>query len=436
MHIKDSVFCWGEKTYLCGVVNMTPDSFSGDGLYKQQDQALKKIEEMVRAGAEIIDVGGESTRPGARPVSSKEEKRRIIAVIRKASQMFSVPISVDTYKAEVAEAAFEAGACILNDVTALRADPKMERFVSRHKPPTVVMHMKGKPRTMQRMPIYKDVVSEVAAFLRERKEHCMKLGLGEERILIDPGIGFGKTLAHNLELLRNLEKLCEIGPLFLGPSRKSFLGQLTQQPVEKRVYATCAVASHAVAKGVSVLRVHDVEAIRDVLRVVEPLARESGHIYYLGLGSNKGNRRKNLSEAIRKLGENGIHLVDASSIYETVPEEMNSKRLFYNQVIKVWSFHPPQKLLRVCQETEKALGRREKGKLRDREIDIDIIAWDGEPISQPDLQIPHPKASQRSFVLVPLAELDSAVLKKYGWKRKMRGIQSRVWERNHANHKL
>jgi dihydropteroate synthase len=252
---------------LMGVVNVTPDSFSDGGLYLDPEAAIAHGRELVRAGAEILDVGGESTRPGAEAVDVEEELRRVIPVIRGLRDL-DCELSVDTSKVRVAEAALEAGAAIVNDVTALRGDPGMAALCAERGATVVLMHMLGEPRTMQDDPRYEDVVAEVEAFLAERLRAAVGAGIAEERIWLDPGIGFGKTAAHNMELLRRLGELRELGrPLVIGTSRKSFIGKVDGSPADQRLGGTIASSVLAAAEGAAVLRVHDVAEVRQALTV-------------------------------------------------------------------------------------------------------------------------------------------------------------------------
>ncbi len=254
-------------TKLMGVVNVTPDSFSDGGLYLDPEAAIAHGRELAEAGAEILDVGGESTRPGAEAVPADEELRRVIPVIQGlvASER---RVSVDTSKAVVAAAALDAGAEIVNDVTALRGDPEMAALCAERGATVVLMHMRGEPRTMQDDPHYGDVVAEVKAFLADRLEAAVAAGIAEERVWLDPGIGFGKTVAHNMELLRRLGELRELGrPLVIGTSRKSFIGKIDGSAAGERLGGTIASSVLAAAEGAELLRVHDVAEVRQALTV-------------------------------------------------------------------------------------------------------------------------------------------------------------------------
>jgi dihydropteroate synthase len=254
-------------TELMGVVNVTPDSFSDGGLYLDPEAAIAHGRELAETGAEILDVGGESTRPGADPVDEEEELRRVVPVIRGLSGSPS-RFSVDTSKAAVAAAALDAGAEIVNDVTALRGDPEMAALCAERGATVVLMHMLGEPRTMQDDPHYEDVVTDVKEFLAARLEAAVAAGIAEERVWLDPGIGFGKTGAHNMELLRRLGELRELGrPLVVGTSRKSFIGKVDGSPADQRLGGTIASSVLAAAEGADVLRVHDVAEMHQALAV-------------------------------------------------------------------------------------------------------------------------------------------------------------------------
>ncbi len=268
------------RTAVMGILNVTPDSFSDGGRHSDIESAVARGVEMVREGASIVDVGGESTRPGAAPVSAAEELHRVLPVIRGLRQRVPAPISIDTYKAEVARKALEAGADMVNDVSALRFDPAMAGLVARERVPVVLMHMQGRPRTMQLAPRYDDVVREVMLFLRERVAHAVRSGVAPERIVVDPGIGFGKNPDHNLALLRRLRALGSLGrPVLVGLSRKSFLGRLEQpggsaQPPagpEGRLAGSLAGATAAVLAGAHMVRVHDVLETCRAVRVADAI---------------------------------------------------------------------------------------------------------------------------------------------------------------------
>jgi dihydropteroate synthase len=254
-----------------GIVNVTPDSFSDGGLFLDHGRAIEHALELIRDGADLVDVGGESTRPGAPAVPVEQELERVVPVLAGLRDS-TAPISIDTSKAAVAEAALEAGASIVNDVTALRSDPDLAAICAERDCGVVLMHMKGTPRTMQERPAYGDVVDEVRRFRAERIEFATAEGVAEERIWIDPGTGFGKTVDHNLELLRRLGELRDLGrPLVVGTSRKSFIGSLTGREVDERLGGTIASNVLALRAGADVLRVHDLAEVREAIRVAEAI---------------------------------------------------------------------------------------------------------------------------------------------------------------------
>jgi dihydropteroate synthase len=247
------------RTVIMGILNVTPDSFYDGGRRSEPTRAIADGVEMVQSGAEVLDVGGESTRPGARPVDEAEELDRVLPVIRGLRREVAVPISIDTYKAGVARAALDAGADIVNDISALRFDPALVSLVAAEEVPVILMHMQGKPQTMQSEPRYNDVVREVRDFLAAQLYEAMDAGIAAERIILDPGIGFGKTLEHNLQLLRGLPTLAALGqPLLVGASRKAFIGKILDLDPEHRLEGSLAAAVAAVLGGANLLRVHDV----------------------------------------------------------------------------------------------------------------------------------------------------------------------------------
>ncbi len=280
---------WQDRTYIMGIVNLAPDSFSGDGLYKGQsptgggapnhqiglgayvDRVVDFVEKMVDDGADIVDIGGESTRPGAKPISAKEELQRTIPVIKKIAKIIKVPISIDTCKPEVARHALDNGAVMVNDITGLRNN-KMAKIISKSKAGVVLMHMKGNPRTMQNNPVYKSLIDELIEYLDRAINEAVAWGIDRERIIVDPGIGFGKTLEHNLEILKRLKEFKILGrPLLVGPSRKSFLGKILDTGPKARIFGTVSACVSAVRNGANIVRVHDVKAVKQALKVSEAI---------------------------------------------------------------------------------------------------------------------------------------------------------------------
>ena len=264
----------GRRALVMGILNVTPDSFADGGLFLETDAAVAHADEMVAEGADLIDVGGESTRPGADPVPVEEQLARVIPVVSRLGPRLNVPISIDTTSAEVARQALDAGAQIVNDVSAMRADADMAALVAERGTPVVLMHMLGRPRTMQQNPTYDDVVAEVVRFLQDRILAAVVAGVRREQIVVDPGFGFGKTLSHNLELLRCLDEFEVLDrPVLVGTSRKSMLGQILDVEAPERVYGTAATLAAAVERGAAIVRVHDV---RPALHVVKVMAAIQG----------------------------------------------------------------------------------------------------------------------------------------------------------------
>ncbi len=265
----------GGRTLIMGILNVTPDSFADGGRYNRIDSALQKAERMAEEGADIIDVGGESTRPGARLVPLKEETRRTIPVIKELVRKINLPISIDTYKSRVAREALDSGASLVNDTSALRMDKKMVGVVSRYKAPLVLMHMQGRPRNMQKNPRYGDVVGEIISFLRKRIAFAKEEGIDEEGIIIDPGIGFGKKTEHSLEIFNRLSEFKSLGrPILVGPSRKSVIGNVLNLPVEERLEGTAATVAASILNGADIIRVHDVKEMKRVVNMTDAILRE------------------------------------------------------------------------------------------------------------------------------------------------------------------
>jgi dihydropteroate synthase len=274
LDVRGKRFELGPRAWLMGVVNVTPDSFADGGRYFDTDKAITRGLELAFEGADIVDVGGESTRPGSLPVPEDDERRRVVPVIETLRKRTSALISVDTTKAAVARAALEAGADIVNDTSALRVDPAMAGEVARSGAGLVLMHMQGTPATMQDAPHYTDLLGEIGAFLAERIRFAEAAGIPRERVIVDPGIGFGKSFEDNLELLRRQEVFHELGrPLLLGFSRKAFLGLILDLPPGERLEGTIAAAVLSVERGAHILRVHDVGPIARAVRSAEAILR-------------------------------------------------------------------------------------------------------------------------------------------------------------------
>jgi dihydropteroate synthase len=273
---KDRLIKFSGHPLIMGVVNVTPDSFFDGGRYLDAAAAVAHALRLVEEGADLLDIGAESTRPGADVVNEAEECRRAIPVVTEVAKAVTIPISIDTSKAAVARAALDAGASLVNDVTALRGDPAMVDLVARTGAGIVLMHMHGTPRTMQQAPRYDDVVGEISEFFEERICFAMAHGIARRQIILDPGIGFAKLQEHNLALLARLYQFVQFDcPLMVGVSQKSFLGQLVNRPVQERQWATAAAVAIAVDRGAGILRVHDVKAMKDVVLVASAISQQT-----------------------------------------------------------------------------------------------------------------------------------------------------------------
>lgn len=269
----------GKRAHIMGIVNLTPDSFSGDGLLDTRYSILDTgyitdfVERMVNDGADIIDIGGESSRPGAKPVSVKDELKRTIPVIKALSKKIKVPISIDTYKPQVAKQALDNGAAIVNDITGLK-NSKLASVVSRYKAGVVIMHMKGNPRTMQRNPRYGYLIDEIIEYLKNAVDRAKGFGIDDGKVIVDPGIGFGKTVGNNLEILKRLAEFKVLGrPILVGTSRKSFIGKILNVHPQERIFGTVSSCVLAVKNGAKIVRVHDVKEVKQALKILEAIEK-------------------------------------------------------------------------------------------------------------------------------------------------------------------
>ncbi len=260
------------RTHIMGILNVTPDSFSDGGLYLNTERAAERALEMEREGADIIDIGGESTRPGALPLSQEEEISRVIPLIERLKSRLRIPISIDTYKARVADGAIQAGASIINDISGLRSDPDMAAVAAEYDVPVVIVHIKGTPRNMQINPVYHDLIGDILDFLKDGISIALKAGVDKDSIIIDPGIGFGKTFEHNLEIINRLDEFKSLGmPVLFGPSRKSFIGKILDLPAEDRLEGTAAAVAIGIMRGANIVRVHDIRSMVRVTRVADAI---------------------------------------------------------------------------------------------------------------------------------------------------------------------
>lgn len=402
---------FGRRTLIMGILNVTPDSFSDGGKYVDPEQAVARAKAMVAEGADIIDVGGESTRPGSHPVPAAEEIRRVVPVVRMLASELSIPVSVDTQKAAVARAALEAGAAMVNDIWGLQGDPEMAETAARFGVPVVVMHNKLRPEYSA------DLMGEIRDFLRVSIERARAAGIPPGMVIVDPGFGFGKKVGHNLELVARLDELAELGcPVLLGPSRKSTIGRVLDLPVADRVEGTAALVALAISRGADIVRVHDVRQMVRVARmadvVVRPAARAAAALSdaevtaYLGLGANLGDRAGNIRRALELLDRvHGISIRRVSPLYETEPVGVGGQPPFLNAVAEAGVAIAPELLLEHALAVERRLGRERRRRLEPRTIDIDVLLFGDRRIDRPDLTVPHPGLRERAFVLVPLADL-------------------------------
>ncbi|CCQ51171.1 dihydropteroate synthase [Crocosphaera watsonii WH 8501] len=273
--IREHRFEWGKRTHLMGILNVTPDSFSDGGQFNSLETALEQAKNMIDSGADIIDIGGQSTRPGAEEITLEEELKRVIPIIKHLRQYSSIPISIDTTRSAVAQAAIKAGADIVNDISGGTFDEKMLSTVASLQVPIIIMHIRGTPKTMQQKTDYDDLINDIVNWLNTQIKQAIEAGIEQDNIIIDPGIGFAKNYQQNIELLKNLSSFHALGcPMLVGVSRKSFIGHiLGKKDPQKRVWGTAAACCHAIASKTDILRVHDVPEIKDIIKVSDALWR-------------------------------------------------------------------------------------------------------------------------------------------------------------------
>jgi dihydropteroate synthase len=412
-YVKDSDAVWRcgthafslDRPLIMGIVNVTPDSFSDGGRYLAPADAIRHAEQLVAEGADLVDVGGESTRPGSAEVTPAVECARVLPVIEELAARGMV-VSVDTRHAEVAREALSAGARVINDVSGFR-DTRMCQLAAESDAGLVVMHMAGTPQDMQRDPRYDDVVTEVRSYLLRRAADLVAAGVARDRICLDPGPGFGKTCAHNVQLLERFDELCDAGfPVAVATSRKRFVGELygKEEPAE-RAWASVATAIWAVERGASMARVHDVAQTRAAfMRLAEPPRRA-----YVALGSNEGDRIGHLSWAAHHIGGlPATSLVSMSPIYESEPAYYTEQAAFANAVVAIDTRLHPRVLLAELQRLELAAGRRRTFKNAPRPLDLDICDYEGETSTDDELTLPHARLLERDFVVRPFLDIASS----------------------------
>ncbi len=409
MRIGGRTFAWGTRTFVMGIVNATPDSFSGDGVL-DATRAAEQARAMVAAGADLIDVGAESTKPGHISVDADGEWARLAPVLRALRAAVSVPITVDTSKAAVAERAFEAGADALNDVNGLRSDTAMAGLLARSRLPAVLMH------NQRERAFSGDVIADIRAGLEASIAIARAAGVDLERLALDPGFGFGWQPAQNLEMLRRLGELRALGrPLLVGTSRKSTIGVVLRssaggdRPEGERLWGTAASVTLAIEAGADIVRVHDVATMTDVVRISDAVVRSwpaSERRVWLALGGNLGDRVGNLRAALDALVRAGVAIELVSRVYETPPWGVTEQPRFVNIAVAGRSSLSARELLVLAKRIEAEAGRN-FGAVRNsaRPIDVDIIAIEGETIDEADLIVPHAAMPERAFVLVPLADV-------------------------------
>ena len=396
---------------LMGIVNVTPDSFSDGGRHSEPAAAIARAKALAADGAAIVDIGGESTRPGHAPVGAEEELRRIAPVLEALAGALEVPLSVDTSKAAVARAAARLGACVVNDVWGLQRDPGMADAVAETESAVVVMHNR------EAADADLDILDDIERFFERSLERAARAGVPFERILLDPGIGFGKTPEQNHACVWRLDRFTAFGlPILIGLSRKSFIGRIVGGAPEQRLIGTLAADMVALMRGAAVLRVHDVAEHRQALDVFSALAATDdappppraggGADVALALGSNVGDKAGALRRALAALAaEPGIAVAAVSRFYRTPPWGKTDQDWFVNAAALVRTDLGPNALLDRLKAIETTLGRTPSERWGPRVIDIDIIAYDDLALTSDRLTLPHPEALKRAFVLVPLAEI-------------------------------
>ncbi len=394
---------------IMGILNVTPDSFSDGGQHDSLTAALDHAHRMIDEGAVIIDVGGESTRPGSDEVTPAEELERIIDVVRILSDE-GVCVSVDTRHVEVARAAIDAGASIINDVSGF-SDPAMVEVAKNSNVGLVVMHMKGEPKTMQDNPVYTDVVAEVRDYLGARAHELEQQGIARNRICIDPGPGFGKTMSQTLELVRNFQELARLGyPMMVAVSRKSFIGEMygIENPLD-RDQASAAEALLACELGASVIRTHNVAVTVETLKQLRPyvlLSLGSNVALVASEGEEQAGKIAILNHVISDLCTvPDSQIIDISSFYESEPAYYEDQDAFVNAVVLMRTGAPPKELLEYLHAIENSLGRVREIPNGPRTCDVDIVDYQLYVIDNDILTLPHPRALERDFVVRPLAEI-------------------------------
>ncbi|MBQ8946205.1 MAG: dihydropteroate synthase [Lachnospiraceae bacterium] len=400
MKIGSRSFNCNKHTFICGILNVTPDSFSDGNRYMDVDEALRHAEKMIEEGADIIDIGGESTRPGYTGISDEEEISRVIPVIEAIRSHFEIPLSLDTYKSKVARAGIDAGINMINDIWGMKADPDMPGLVAETGVPVCLMHNRedsGYGRFED------DVISDLKGCI----DNALKAGIYRENIILDPGVGFAKSYEQNLETIACLERIGELGfPVLLGVSRKSVVGLTLGVDTDQRLEGTLACGAWGVLHGVSFLRVHDVKEHVRMVRMLDAVRKYDEHTAYLSIGSNIGDRMSYIEKAIGLLAmDKRIKVEKVSTIMETEPYGGVEQENFYNGAIKIKTTYTPSELLKAVGNIEKECGRIRTIHWGPRTLDLDIVLYDELYINSDGLTIPHKDMHNRRFVLDPMCEI-------------------------------
>jgi dihydropteroate synthase len=392
-----------------GILNLTPDSFSGDGVRDDVDAALRRADALVAAGADILDIGGESTRPGHEPVPDDVELGRVMPILERLAGRCSVPISIDTRKASVAEAAIAAGATIVNDVSGLTNAPRIAKIAARHGATLIVGHWR---RRQPEDPA--DTIEWLSGGLADSVKIATEAGVPRTSLMVDPGLGFAKLPPVSIEILGRLRELrARLGlPLLIGASRKGFVGAVLDQQVQDRLAGSLATVALSISAGADAVRVHDVEPAVQVCRMSEAIVNgwsdpmPAWTPVYFGLGANLGDCAATLARAIQQLdAHRQIRVLRRSSLYDTAPVGVTEQPAFLNTVVEAVTTLPGRPLLDAVKQIERELGRQSRQRWGPREIDIDILLHGSGRVDEPGLEIPHRHLWERLFVLAPLAEL-------------------------------
>ena len=397
-----------ERTLVMGILNATDDSFSGDGYGDDIEALVRRGVEMERDGADILDVGAASSRPGHTEVPPEQELRRAVTAVRRLREAVSVPISIDSTRAAVIDACLQAGASIANDVSGL-AEDRVAEAVARSQAWLVLAHSRASPRSeTDREADPEAVVGRVRDDLRTAIDRAQAAGVPRDRVIVDPGLGFAKTAAESFALLRRLGEIREVAPVLAGSSRKGHLGAVTGRPIDQRLFAGASATAAAVLGGADIVRVHDLAAMVDVVRVADAVRRGvRKRTAYIGLGANLGPARQTLQRALNELGRLG-RVVGVSGLWRSEPMYVADQPPFLNAAATLeTALASPVTLVRELKRIERELGRVPHERYGPRELDLDLLLFAGAPAAEreSDVAVPHERIAERRFVLGPLAEL-------------------------------